>query len=363
MEDDEGPSLLLCVHARPPTSTLTAVANGEDFAGLLSRGSSPSLDSVVGEGVRDKMIPRNRRGVTGRTNLKQHQEQETKASLERKRQAKEREKREKEKEKALMAKPKSQDDEVVDSLIVDLRERFYEKGSLAKSFRGMDYDESGGISLDEFSTFFKNMGHNLTPQQFKILLSRTDHDQSNTMDLEEFCSSFDILTSVTEEQGFSNVNTAIGELDAHKDAGTGDGSDLEEKTSEDRDPGASTSHDNDHDDVTYRVQNIVVQLKRKVAQKGSMRTVFREYDANHDGSISRDEFRDALNNLNLRVTDKELDALLSLVDSHHTDNQEIMYDDFCAKFGDEQQELGEFSLRRAPTPFRTSPLQSKRRPG
>ena len=68
------------------------------------------------------------------------------------------------------------------------------------------------------------MGHNLTPQQFKILLSRTDHDQSNTVDLEEFCSSFDLLTSVTEEQGFSNVNTAIGELDAHKDAGTGDGS-------------------------------------------------------------------------------------------------------------------------------------------
>ena len=59
-----------------------------------------------------------------------------------------------------------------------------------------------------------------------------------------------------------------------------------------------------------------------------------------------------LNNLNLRVTDEELDALLSMVDSHHTDNQEIMYDDFCAKFGDEQQAGGPADL--VSTPCRTT---------
>ena len=276
---------------------------------------------------------RNRRRVTGRTNLGASTavEQETKASLERKRAAKERQRRDS--STNAQSGAKAEDDEVVSRLMVDLRERFYDKGSLAKSFRGLDEDLSGGISIDEFRTFFNNMGHSLSDSQVHLLLERVDSDKGGTVDLDEFCTHFDLMTAPPEEQGFSNVNTAIGEVGG-------------EAASTNKDGGAGNSkmeaddHTHDHDDVIVRVHSIISQLKRKVAQKGSMRTVFREYDANHDGSISRDEFRDALNNLNLRVTDEELDALLSMVDSHHTDNQEIMYDDFCAKFGDEQQAGG-----------------------
>ncbi|QDZ23208.1 hypothetical protein HOP50_09g57480 [Chloropicon primus] len=299
------------------------------------------------------LAPRNRRRLTGRTNLKQMEEQETKASLERKRQAKQREK-----ERRKGSRPRDSDEEVVDKLVGDLKERFYERGSLAKSFLQLDKDYSGSISVDEFSTFFKNLGHSLTSAQLELLLAKTDSDNNKAVDLEEFCSNFDVLTdSLKQDQGFSNVNTAIGELEAHHEREDKDSQEADKLS--DKENGddlnsseglASTSHDHsaEHDDVTVRVHSIISQLKRKVAQKGSMRTVFREYDANHDGSISRDEFRDALNNLNLRVTDKELDALLGMVDSHHEDHSEIMYDDFCAKFGDEQQgggmDLGVHSL-------------------
>ena len=93
---------------------------------------------------------RNRRRVTGRTNLgaSTEVEQETKASLERKRAAKERQRRDS--STNAQSGAKAEDDEVVSRLMVDLRERFYDKGSLAKSFRGLDEDLSGGISIDEF---------------------------------------------------------------------------------------------------------------------------------------------------------------------------------------------------------------------
>ena len=114
----------------------------------------------------NKMLaPRNRRRLTGRTNLKQMEEQETKASLERKRQAKQREK-----EKRKGSRPRDSDEEVVDKLVGDLKERFYERGSLAKTFLQLDKDYSGSISVDEFSTFFKNLGHSLTPSQVELLL-------------------------------------------------------------------------------------------------------------------------------------------------------------------------------------------------
>ena len=263
------------------------------------------------DGSRVNMLARNRRRIAGRTNLKQVEEQETKASLERKRLAKEKE-RERKKE---TQSGKTHDADVVDKMLVDLRERFYEKGSLAKNFRDLDEDLSGSISSEEFQQYLQRLGHTLTPSQMNLLLSRADADNNNCVDLDEFCATFDLFTSGKDGQGFSNVNTAIGEIehvgvvrDQDKEASSGN-----EEGPEDRNgaAAASTSHEDsgDHDDVMVRVHSIVSQLKRKVAQKGSMRTVFREYDANHDGSISRDEFRDALNNLNLRVTDRELFAL------------------------------------------------------
>ena len=304
------------------------------------------------------MHARNRRRVTGRTNLKQHQEvsDSERAALVRRRPSFKR-------EQDAKAKKAEEDEKVVDRLVDDLRVRFYDKGSLAKSFRGLDYDYSGTISLDELKSFLDHLGHQLTTDQVQLLLSRTDKDMNNSVDMDEFCAIFDVYHQKDEQGRFSNVNQSIGELDARsgeleakggaggqEKVGSEEEGDKAEQGGQNGGEGpnaASTSsaadNEAEHYDVMVRVHSIVSQLKRKVAQKGSMRTVFREYDANHDGSISRDEFRDALNNLNLIVTDKELDALLSLVDSHHTNNQEIMYDDFCAKFGDEQQLNEDFS--------------------
>ena len=277
------------------------------------------------------MHPRNRRRVTGRTNLKQHNDAEAEKTATKKRLAKA-----KQKEQDVREAAKKADEEVVDRMIVSLQDRFNMKGSMSKSFKDIDSDLSGNLSKQEFKSFFHNLGYSLSDNQVQLLLERTDKDFDGEIDLEEFASHFDKLAH-QEASGFSNVNASVGELD-NREEGGGEGKRGEGEgvsTSGNHSSGEHGTTGGEHDDVSARVQIIISQLKRKVAQKGSMRTVFREYDANHDGSISSEEFRDALNNLNLRVTDRELNALLKMVDSHHTDGKEIMYDDFCAKFGDE----------------------------
>lgn len=230
------------------------------------------------------------------------------------------------------------DEEKVDNIIHDLRTRFLERGSMSEAFLKFDENHSGNISSDEFKNFLGHLGYTLDDNQLEILLEKADRDHSNHVDFDEFCLQFSFFR-INEESGPSNVNETIGEIGLSR-TGKEDSQENMPSISGSNEQNISSygSESKEHDEIA-RVNSIISQLKRKVAQKGSMRTVFREYDANHDGSISRDEFRAALNNLNLQVTDKELDALLSMVDSHHSDNKEIMYDDFCAKFADDPSAL------------------------
>ena len=275
---------------------------------------------------------RNRRRVTGRTNLKQHQETTTSQPVRKKSLAKTSKNEQEVKEAAL-----KKDEEVVDALIRDMRLRFQDKGSMSKSFKNIDYDLSGTLTKNEFKDYLGQLGYSVSDSQVQVILERTDKDNNENIDLQEFATYFDTFdVSNRDKTGFSNVNDAVGELDNMGSPDKEEGEGGANGTSTSGSNGVSSGTGGaETEDVSARVQVIISQLKRKVAQKGSMRTVFREYDANHDGSISSEEFRDALNNLNLRVTDNELHALLSMVDSHHTDGKEIMYDDFCAKFGDE----------------------------
>ena len=234
----------------------------------------------------------------------------------------------------------------VDRVISNLRQRFSNNRSLMASFRNFDADHSGDVSFDEFKGFLQHLGYNLSDKQVAMIVNRTDVDGNSTVEFEEFCQQFHEHNIPAAIDGKGNVTAAIGEvahLATNADGAATDGADGTQPPEESTSGASSPRNDElmsldeaakaEHQDVTARVDTIIAQLKRKVAQKGSMRTVFREYDANHDGCISRDEFQAALLNLNLIVTENELDALLTLVDSHHKD--EIMYDDFCAKFADD----------------------------
>ena len=226
----------------------------------------------------------------------------------------------------------------MDRVISNLRQRFSNNRSLMASFRNFDADHSGDVSFDEFKGFLQHLGYNLSDKQVAMIVNRTDVDGNSTVEFEEFCQQFHEHNIPAAIDGKGNVTAAIGEvahLATNADGAATDGADGTQPPEESTSGASSPRNDElmsldeaakaEHQDVTARVDTIIAQLKRKVAQKGSMRTVFREYDANHDGCISRDEFQAALLNLNLIVTENELDALLTLVDSHHKD--EIMYDD------------------------------------
>ena len=67
----------------------------------------------------------------------------------------------------------------------------------------------------------------------------------------------------------------------------------------------------DIDSVDLVRQKVVRKLHE---QTHKILSIFRKFDVNHDGDISYDEFRTALNDMHIKLKDEEFDALIRSID-------------------------------------------------
>eukprot|EP01048_Picozoa_sp_COSAG05_P029753 COSAG05_NODE_9963_length_590_cov_1.201629_2_plen_81_part_01 len=72
------------------------------------------------------------------------------------------------------------------------------------------------------------------------------------------------------------------------------------------------------DDVAaclFFLQQVFRQISDKMEQKSkNMRTLFRKFDENADGTVSQHEFRAGLTHLGIEVTDDEFKELMETID-------------------------------------------------
>lgn len=161
---------------------------------------------------------------------------------------------------------------------------------LLNVFRDQDKDRSGSIDLDEFKRGLKQLNLNLTDRDMTAVFKAADQDQSGTVDFDEFLNSFR-TDSFPREVFFWDKTRPRGLLkreDRKRLAQTlGGGSNLQKK---------------------YTQDEILELVQAKVDNFGG-KPIFNSLDDNRSGRVNVREFVDALQAMEVHITDHQAEDL------------------------------------------------------
>eukprot|EP01052_Picozoa_sp_SAG31_P012474 SAG31_NODE_731_length_12498_cov_7.368336_2_plen_475_part_00 len=150
-----------------------------------------------------------------------------------------------------------------------------EQEKLEKLFRSIDVDGSGSLDRAEIATLAAKAGKTMSTRQLDDAMLQMDGDGSGQVDLDEFSKWF--KTGVLAPPAGSEIFRQVSE-----------------------------------------------KVERKVR---NVRTLFRQWDENKDGTVSHHEFRTGLRNLGIEMSESDFSKLIETVDEDGSN--EIDYNEFA----------------------------------
>jgi len=194
---------------------------------------------------------------------------------------------------------------------------------LGRVFRQFDENKDGVIAPDEFRKGLSNFGFQVDDAQFAQLMKTVDADGSGQIEYNEFAASLLQADDTTLGIGENEVaKTSCKATYAAKSV-------PKQGSTKTRGLGMLPRDD------------IMVVLQEKVELKNTrIDRIFRQFDADHDGTIDHGEFRTGLANaFNFSMNDEQFKALVRRVD--HDGSGKIDYNEFANTF--RATEVGTFS--------------------
>eukprot|EP01029_Cantina_marsupialis_P027812 TRINITY_DN774033_c0_g1_i1.p1 TRINITY_DN774033_c0_g1~~TRINITY_DN774033_c0_g1_i1.p1 ORF type:complete len:845 (-),score=296.42 TRINITY_DN774033_c0_g1_i1:323-2857(-) len=182
-----------------------------------------------------------------------------------------------------------------------------QRHSITRGFAAFDVNKDGQISTEEFTTALKQLGLTFSPEQTQRIIEFVDKDNSGTIEYEEFVSAFKVT-----DVGIGTRN--------------------------------KTTDRNWQRVVVQQISNVFFQYKVH------MRAAFRMFDKDKSGSISREEFHDAMSAIN-----SLLDSPLSEMQINQLMNALDRDNDGCLDY---KEFLGGFKIVDTNTP---NSVQKKQR--
>mmetsp|Transcript_18575 Transcript_18575/g.37965 ORF Transcript_18575/g.37965 Transcript_18575/m.37965 type:complete len:720 (+) Transcript_18575:528-2687(+) len=150
-------------------------------------------------------------------------------------------------------------------------------------FEEIDDNGNGTIELREFTRGLETMGFDLSKRETKAVFAKFDEDDNGTIDFEEFAY---FMTGEDEDEDASD-----------------DGDDSEQDS------------DDELDELVQTVRKEFKRITKSSRGPPRVRQVFEEIDTNGDGQLSKREFRDALDELGFRFSERQVKDLMFKVDS------------------------------------------------
>eukprot|EP00742_Colponemidia_sp_Colp-10_P013158 GILJ01014851.1.p1 GENE.GILJ01014851.1~~GILJ01014851.1.p1 ORF type:complete len:822 (-),score=152.92 GILJ01014851.1:143-2488(-) len=252
-----------------------------DYAAAKEERAFPETSNRYGQAVRTSY--NNGSNMNKDVSRREFEEMEREREYQRQRE-KERE-REKEKDRFQRDKARAQD-QVAQTILRKLGEAVQSRGiALESAFRSFDLDGDGFISAYELSSVLNQLRVGLTREEIDRLIDLFDTDHDNRISFREFLDKLHIYTPPTR---------------------------------------LKSNYDYEADLLIRRVAGII-------REKGiKLEDAFRVFDQNQDGYISREEFRRTFEQMQLGLTNDDMNRLLNAVDENRDGT--ISYVEFLKKF-------------------------------
>ena len=193
------------------------------------------------------------------------------------------------------------------NVIPRLRDKYTQKASLKDVFRAWDDNKDGQVSIDELAHIVHLNGFVMDREELTKLFARFDKDGGGTVAYAEFC---DLVFPDMESEKSESVateslyvaSTARSSLSTVSSIGMRE----EERHVDKGDMSV---------DAALRALRLRARLQKKVYEhRNRMADAFRDFDLNHDGVVSRSEFRAAIKKMKLGFSNRDVDALLLSID-------------------------------------------------
>jgi Ca2+-binding EF-hand superfamily protein len=192
--------------------------------------------------------------------------------------------------------------------------------ALTRVFMKNDRDGDGSLNLNEFRRALNDFGLILDQREAKMLMQKWDTSGDGNIDIDEFCVGFHRDTMTNKQ------NLLLKRSDS--------GSELPGRGSETPEPLPSMAEAKRDMRILQKVRGCLENKSTKISK------IFRSFDANHDGVVSKDEFRAGMSNLNSGLTSPEIDRLIDLCDADGDGT--IDYTEFASKLSSSDFELSFF---------------------
>ena len=197
------------------------------------------------------------------------------------------------------------------NVIPRLRDKYTQKASLKDVFRAWDDNKDGHVSVDELAHIVHLNGFVMDRSELQALFDRFDKDGGGNVEYAEFCNLvFPEQESVKSESVATEseyvASTARSSLSTVSSIGMRE----EERHVDKGDMSV---------DAALRALRLKARLQKKVYEHRSrMADAFRDFDVNHDGVVSRSEFRAAIKKMKLGFSNRDVDALLLSIDADNS---------------------------------------------
>lgn len=172
---------------------------------------------------------------------------------------------------------------------------------MVELFKSFDTDDSGHVDREEFRKIFKDQDLKITDRDIDLLILELDVDESGTIDYKEF-----ITNAVNFEHG--PTAAAREKLQARELAAKAAARAAKEKEC----AGVFYAFRRAYEDASF-------------SQQG-MKSMFRKFDKDKSGTISRSEFKQVFKSMKVKVMRKQLNALMDILDIDGDDS--INYEEF-----------------------------------
>lgn len=219
-----------------------------------------------------------------------------------------------------------------------LATRFELQGSFKKMFRNIDEDKSGKMDRRELQQLIDSCGLDIPAEDIDALYSVLGKDSGEieystlqrAYDRVHDPACGDVLEGVTEgvlSSGADRLNflsrahfqeKAKGEFKDSADAALGS-------------LNYTTMNEHEKAYAAQRSHLLLEQLRERLhTNKSSIRSTFRQYDEDHNGTLDPEEFKKALHDLNLLGSKQDFDLMVAFLDQENTGG--VDYVRFCQNF-------------------------------